>query len=170
MPPTDQHRLEMIFFIKQHRNTALYQISYPSAITPIQRFLVLAPALNHRCLCGFPKRTDPAKDSIALLKCSGGGAAAREHAAAWGKWEEPVTSEFITPLVVMVLWNRVLDGALRSFTHTPRFCCWGRNVNWTLRCVWQVYRFCCCCCLKQVEFGFLRGELIKSEDNLCMCY
>lgn len=49
---------------------ALYQISYPSAITPIQEFLALALALNHQCLYGFPKCTDPAKDSIALLKSS----------------------------------------------------------------------------------------------------
>lgn len=78
-------------------DAALYQIGYPSAITPIQGFLALALAFNHWCLWGFPKCTNPAKDSIALLKCSHRGAAAaaavRWDAVAW-RWGWGVKSQW----------------------------------------------------------------------------
>lgn len=73
--PQPTHGDSQLSFIKQRSDIGLYQISYPSAITPIWGVLVLAPAFNHLCLCGFPKCTDLAKDSIALLKWSHRGGA-----------------------------------------------------------------------------------------------
>lgn len=79
MPPS--HTPTVIHNDLLSNNIALYQISYPSAITPIHGFLALA--LNHQCLYGFPKCTDPAKESIALLKSSHRGkAVTRDDAAA----------------------------------------------------------------------------------------
>lgn len=82
---------------KNAGDAALYEIGYPSAITPIQGFLAMALAFNHQYLWGFPKCTNPAKDPIALLKCSHRGsaaAAARWDAVAW-EWRGGVSDKRI---------------------------------------------------------------------------